>query len=256
MFNKPLIMLSILAMLLIVAATGCSTLPASLAQAPATATPTATNTPLPTPTVPATATRPAAVRPNQPAQARLPGNLRALGLEGGVVASASNNSLGLKVGKSTDELSVDADTIIVVPGIQQAQVSDIHVGDRVVADVPSGDANAAASLIVDFPQSYIIQNIVTGVVTDKTQSGAQVRTRSGSQQVTGTPSTLIVSIVNSQPRTGTAADIKRGSPILVIGQAGGNSFTAQVVIVVDRATIHNARNGATPTPMPSPTATP
>ncbi len=242
---------------------GCATLPTQLGQVFVTQTPDATATPLATPTPAATSAPLAAPtvagtpratnrQPGAKAQAAILQGMRALGLEGGVVTTNDGGSLGIKLGKNTDQIAVSANTIVAIPGKTDAHVSDIQVGDRVVAKVPKDGSNAAATLVLDFPASYTAANVLVGAVQSNANGTLTVRGRGAARQVSVDTTTLIVSITNGKPSVVTSSSITRGNTALILGKQSGNNLGAQVIILLDRNSIPRGGNRKTPTATPTP----
>ncbi len=243
----------VLVALAALAIAGCSTIPAPIQQALATPTAAPTDTPTPAPTVAPAAKAPTQPRATQPAAANNPlAQLRRLGLDGGVVAANNGNSLSLRLGKTSEELQIAPSTLLVVPGIKNAQTSDIKVGDRVIADVPNSDTNSVPSLVLDFPKGYTTDNVVTGLVQVNAKGTVTLRTRNGQQDITPTASTIIVNTVGDKPALGTIKDMARGDAAVVIGQKNGDQFNPQVIVVLDRAALQGNRRQNQPTPAPTP----
>lgn len=190
--------------------------------------------------------------PTTQPSAGLPANLKSLGLEGGLVAANAGNELSLRIGKATQQLPVSSSTLVAIPGKTNAQISDIKIGDRVIADVGQGDASTPARFVLDIPQGYTTQNVVAGAVVTSGKSGIQVRARNGNEQVNADSSAVIINMTGNQAKLGTVADAKRGTGVLVIGQPDNGSMDAQVVVVVDRSTLQGRRNNAGGTPTTTP----
>jgi hypothetical protein len=247
------------AFMLVIAA--CSAVPSPLQQALAPATPiwtdtpippTATDTPAPAPTAGSTPQTANKQGNGKKQNLNVPNALRTLGLTGGVVTSNSNNALGVKLGKNTDQLSYTQSTIVVVAGKTTALPSDIQVGDRVIADVPDNSANSSATFLLDLPPSITPQNILNGAVQTSANGTVTFTTRVGKQLVATSNSTVVVNVVNKQPALGTLADLTRGKYAFVVGQPNGNTMNAQVVVLVDRPVAPNKNNRTSPTPTPTP----
>lgn len=237
-------------LVLLLALAACSAVPAPLQTAFATATLTPTDTPTP---APAATTQKNAGTPNPSQQnpANVPTEFRNLGLEGGVVTANTGSLLSLRLGKSEKQLQVAPTAIVIIPGMTNAKPSDIQVGDRVIAKVPETDTVATATLLLDFPKGYTADNVVFGLVQSNANGTVQVRARKGNEQIT-TDSSTFVGLVQDKPKMGTASEIKRGNAVLVIGKPEGNSLSAQVIIVVDRAALQARRNRNAPSATPTP----
>jgi hypothetical protein len=257
-FRMTILSGAVLAVLAL-SAIGCDTLPTALAFLQPTSTPTPTDTPTPAPTsAPQAAATPAAPSARTPRRAKAAQTIQALlkntGLRGGVVTSNDGSTLGLKLGKATVQIQTSANVIVVVPGKTNATLSDIAVGDRVIADVTGNSASSAASMVLDIPASYKASNVMLGAVMPNKNGSLMVRARGGTHAVTTDASTVIVDISGGQPALGTLSDLTPASAVLVIGSSSGSAFNAQVIVLVDknvRDLLNQVRkNLATPTPTP------
>ncbi|MDE3090757.1 MAG: hypothetical protein KGJ80_15385 [Chloroflexota bacterium] len=214
---------------LVLTATACGSLPGSLAQA--TSTPVPTLTPYPTPA----ATSAPAPQGNGNLRARaIQGSanlLKGAGLNGGgVVTSNSGSTLGVTLGKASRQIQVASNAIVIVPGKANATVSDIQVGDRVIADVN----NNSASFVLDVPAGYTAKNLALAAVQSNQGRTLRLRTRAGTRDVTTSAATMVVNISGSQPALGSLADLKLGAAVLVIGNGSSASFDAQVIVLLDK----------------------
>lgn len=254
----PKIAIAALVGSLVLGTGACTSIPA-LPQTIAGMTPTAIFTPTivtATPVLPTLSARIDRTNtvPRQGASGQgLPAGLQALGLEAGVVVANNRDSLTLKSGKATSTFSVSSETIVAIPGQEKTEVGDIRLGDRVVAKLSERDKKAPASLIVVVPTGYTMDNLVLGTPTEKTARGVVLRTRNGSRTVTAAKSTLLIDLIGSQARIAAPTDIRRDSPLLIIGQPSGKSFTAQVVVILDKSAF---RALAPRNVLPTPTVTP
>ena len=222
-------------------ATACDSLPTALTQnlpisfAPATSTPTPTEAPTLAPQTATTPVAPQGKAPQRPQAAQALQNLlKGLGLQGGVVTSNSGSTLGLKLGKATAQLQVAPGAIIVVPGETAATLTDIRVGDRVIADVTSSNPNASASFLLDVPANYTADNVMLGAVMPNKNGAINLRTPRGVRAVSTSASTLILNISGSQPTIGSVSDLNPGSAVVVIGSSSGSGFDAQVIVLLDK----------------------
>ncbi len=244
-FSKALVLASIAVVAL---ATACSPMTLSIPSISINPTPAATDTPAATPTVSSQNNSNANAKTN----IALPANLKSLGLEAGVVTANTGSMLSLRIAKTMEQLAVTSGTLIAVPGKTNAQVSDIRVGDRVIADVGQSDTSAPARFVLDVPKGYTFANVLAGAVVNRDQSGILVRARGGDQQINPGPSMVIINMTGNQVQLGIPADVRKGTGVLVVGQPAKGSMTAQIVVVIDRATIQSRRNN----PVPTPTVTP
>jgi hypothetical protein len=233
---------------------GTGNLPQAFPSASATATAVATDTPTPAPT--AVTTPQARDRtPNGDKSGRVLTALRDLGLTGGVVSANSGRALSLNLGKASQQIQVGTNTIVVIPDKSNPRVSDIRVGDRVIADVPGGDANATATLLLDFPAGYTADNVLTGAVQSSKGGAVALRTRKGPRSLTTSAATVVVNISQDQPTIDRLGDLQPGNAVLVIGQDSGDAFNAQVIVVIEKSVKDLGRGKQSPvSPTPKPGA--
>ncbi len=267
MLNKNGMMILIAAAFVILAlgATACDSVPTTLAQglstieqnlpaslAPATDTPTPTMTPTPEPTSPAPSARAPQRQGVTRAQALqgFAALLKRSGLTGGVVTSNDGSSaLGVKLGKTSAQLQVASNAIIVVPGVSNATLPNVQVGDRVVAAM-NGGATGTASFLLDFPASYKVGNLALAAVQSNNGGTLTLRVaRGGTRKVTTDASTMVVNLNGGQPALGSVGDLTRGNAVLVIGDSSGGAFNAQVIVVLS-ANVRNLLPKSQPQPTP------
>ncbi len=165
-----------------------------------------------------------------------------LGLSGGVVVSNTGSAVGLRVAGSTLQLQTTANTIIVVPGVKNAQLADIHAGDRVIANIPGNDPNTPAALLLDIPVGYTADNIVTGVVQANTSGALAVKTDTLPRRVMVNGATFVVDLSGDRPLLAALSEVQSNNAVMIIGQPSGDTFTAQIVVIA----VKDARNIPTP----------
>ncbi len=250
--STPLFLIAAALAVLALSATACGSLPISLAAATSTPVPAPTQTPLPTPQA---ATTPAAPQGKVPLRANavqaLQALLRGSGLTGGVVASNDGSTLGLKLGKATQQLQVASDAIVVVPDKSNATVSDIRVGDRVIADRTDAATNAPAAFLLAIPAGYAVDNLMLGAVMPSKSGATSLRTPRGPRDVTTSASTIVVNVSGAQPMLASLSDLKPATAVLVIGDGSRAAFNAQVIVIVNkdaRSLLQKGRKNAPPTP--------
>ncbi len=183
--------------------------------------------------------------------------LRRLGWSAGVVARTSSNEIALRAVKgSPEKIEIGSNTMILVPGKSNATISDIHVGDRVAADVPRGDTTAA--LVLDVPTTFTKDNLLPGVVQSNTGGAISLRTKGGSEALMTNSTTQVVIISQDQVTAGTLGDLQSGNAVIVIGQESGTEFNAQVIFVLPKGMKDlgkgsgRDKNNLTPPPTPKP----
>jgi len=249
MFNK-IIWLGTVSLVLALSATACQGLPNLIPQPTPTTAPTVAPT-----TEPAPATTPQAQSELPlPDRGKIESALRLADLSGGIVSANKNGTLTLRLAQQTTQVQTNVSTIVVIPGKTNAQIADIHVGDRVIADYGNDVTKTTGAFLLDLPSDYNTGNVLLAAVLSSKGGTLNVRTRSGSDKVAANDETLIVNLSGDKPTLGSLKDIKPSNLVVVISQDGGNAFKAQVIVVTDRdaRTILNRGSGNQPAPTPTP----
>ena len=223
-YARQIVITGWLAAMFALASVGC-VLVSQVAQAPtptarATAAPV-TQTPAPTPPRAKPASTPTA-------------SVIQLGLSGGVVVANTGSAIDLRIGGSTLRVQTTANTIMVVPGVKNAQLADIHAGDRVIADIPDNDPATPAALLLAIPSRYSAADVLTGVVLTNANGTINLKTDVSNRRVLADASTTVVNISGDQPALAAIDDAQPNSAVMVIGQPSGDTFTAQVIAIVQR----------------------
>lgn len=231
---------------------GASNLPQAFPSAIATATPVATDTPTPAPTAVTTPQAQGKTPRGDKSGRNLDSVLRALGLTGGVVSANNGSALSLKLGNASQQIQVAPNAIVVIPDKSNPSVSDIHVGDRVIADIPGGDANAAAALLLDFPRGYSADNVLIGAVQSSKGGATSLRTPRGARDVTTSAATMVVNISGAQPALAALSDLTPATAVLVIGDGSRDAFNAQVIVILDKDARNLLQEGKQNAPAPTP----
>jgi hypothetical protein len=180
--------------------------------------------------------------------------LRETGLEAGMVTANANGTLTLKTPKGTSQVQTNANTVVVVPDVKHAKVSDIHKGDRVVVQFPEQESTKPASFVMSFPADLKLDDLRLGAVMGAKRGGMLLRTRNGNQIVMMKPATVVVDISGAQPVVKSPQDLKRGNAVLIVGTAKNKTFNAQTVLVLAqdaRELLQDAKRDA-PAPTPKP----
>ncbi len=230
-----------------------SNLPQPLSALAATQTPAPTATPAPS-TAPESSRK--SGKPGRE-EAALFQILTRLGWSAGVVAKTSGDEIALRTVKgSPEKIEIGSNTIILVPDRSNPTVSDIHVGDRVAANVPRGDATAA--LVLDVPTTYTRDNLLLGMVQSNSGGTISLRTKGGSESLMTNSTTQVVQVTQNQVTSGTLGDLQSGNMVLVIGQENGDEFNAQVIFVLPKGVkdlgkgLGKDRKNLTPPATPTP----
>ena len=252
---KKIALLSTLLVLSAMSATACEAVPNIAAQFLPTPTPTAAPTATPAPTAPPQARG----NPQAPNRGNIAGALGLADLSGGIVGENKNGTLTLRLAqRQTQQVQTNASTLVVMPGKSNAQVADIRVGDRVIADYGGDTTKTTAALLLDLPADYNMNNVLLGAVVTTKSGTINVRTRTGDDRVATNDQTSFVNLSGDKPALGAFKDLKQGNVVVAIGQNTNGAFNAQVVVVTDRdarAILNRGRNnpqGPAPTPTPKP----
>jgi hypothetical protein len=216
--NGKSILIAAALALLALGASACDSLPTAITQrlpaalAPATSTPAPTSTPLPA----ATPAAPQA-RGKVPNRAQvllgLAVLLKGAGLQGGVVSSNDGSALGVKLGKATAQLQVASNATVVVPAKRNATLSDIAIGDRVIANVTGAGTNASVTFLLDIPANYTANNVILGAVMPDKSGALNLRARGGTRSVTTSAATTVINISGNSPALGSLSDLQPGNAV-------------------------------------------
>ncbi len=262
MFRKISIV-SLLVIALSVTACGQIQLPTSLPQLPSISQPSVELSPTPDAsqqTTPSTApgSGPKAGRNSNngvQAPAALLAMFNRLGWEAGVVAQTSSEQIALKTRKDgRDKIPVGANTIFIIPGKTNASINDIHVGDRIIADIPKGQTTAA--LVMGVPNDYAKDNLVLGMIQSNSNGTITLRARGGADTLTTSSTTQIVRVIREGVALGSVNDLQNGTPVIAIGQASGEEFSTQVIFTMPKGLLDLGKrlgvDRKNPTQPPSP----
>jgi hypothetical protein len=245
--------------LIALGATACGSVPNIIGAAQPTSLPTIVP-PAPPTTVPESTPTPA---PSTDAQGSAPKNarqqvltalLKATGLEAGVVGANNNGTLNVRMGKGPVQVQTNASTIVIVPGVSSAKVSDIGKGDRVLLEFPNGDSTQPAAFVMSLPSDLTADNVRLGAVQANKRVGLGVRTRQGAEDLTTDSLTMVMNLNSGQPSLESVGDLQTGNAVVVIGTGDGSSFDAQVIVVLetDARNLIRKLNLNPPAPLPTP----
>jgi hypothetical protein len=159
-----------------------------------------------------------------------------IGWEAGVVARVSDDQIGLRTVKNgPDKIAISASTIYVIPGNPNATLSDIHVGDRIIADVPK--TQTAASLVMSVPKDYDKDNLVLGVVQSNSNGLLTLRTPGSPDTLTTEATTQVIKVLRQGTALGGVSDLQNGVVVIAIGQSSSDEFTTQVVFALPKGVL-------------------
>lgn len=260
MMRKKQTRMAMSALLILVAlgATACGNIPNIVGASP-TAIPTIVP-PAPPTTVPEVTPTPA---PSTDAQGNPTKNarqqvlnalLKATGLQAGRVGANDHGMLNIRMGKGSTQVQTNVSTIVVVPGVNNATVSDIGNGDRVLVEYPNGDSTQPATFVMALPSNLTADNVRLGAMQSNQRTGLTVRTRQGAENLTTDTATMVVNLNSGQPSLETLNDLQTGNAVVVIGNGAGSSFDAQVIVVLETnmRDLLKKLNPNSPAPQPTP----
>jgi hypothetical protein len=136
-------------------------------------------------------------------------------LRGEVIAIAAE-SLTLQTRRGEVRLLTDGETVFDLPGIENAALDDLTVGDFVVVRVVRGeDATALARHVILIPNGSLEDETLRGIVTAVGGETFELRIRRGKVTVVTDENTRF-RIPNVEDTT--AADLKEKMPVIVLGQ--------------------------------------
>lgn len=159
-----------------------------------------------------------------------------LGWEAGVVTQASSDQIGLRTVKNgPDKIVISASTIFIVPGNSSATISNIHVGDRIIADVPTNQTTA--SLVMGLPKDYDKDNLMLGTVQSNSNGLVTMRTPAGPDTLTTSATTQVIKVLREGVALGSVSDLQNGSVVIAIGQSSSDDFATQVVFALPKGVL-------------------
>ena len=153
------------------------------------------------------------------------------GLLRGEVTAISGESLTVQTPRDESVLLTDEATVFEVPGIEDATLDDLAVGDFVIARALRGDDDTlVARHVTVIPSGSLEDEVLRGVVSSVNGGKFRLRTRGGEVQVI-TDEDTVVRVLNIE--NATVADLEEGRPVVVMGQFGeGEALNASAVAVV------------------------
>lgn len=134
-----------------------------------------------------------------------------------------------------ETVSVNSSTIIIVPGKTNATLSDLHVGDRVIADVPNGQKFAA--LVMGAPKEIDKDNVTLGMVTGNSNGSITLRTPGGGDTVSTSSSTQVFKLTRDAVTPGSVSDLQNGNLIFAMGTGDKDNFNAQVIFTLPQGAL-------------------
>jgi hypothetical protein len=154
----------------------------------------------------------------------------------GEVTAVSGSKITVKTpqGASRD-VETDAQTRFIHPGVASAKLSDIQVGDHLLAVGELKDTTFTASAVLVTPASYKRENLVGGKLTSVASDALKLQTRQGERTINVNASTQYF---GAGLVPGASSDFKAGQFVAVIGQPGtSGQFTAEIVTQVPGQTV-------------------
>ena len=154
------------------------------------------------------------------------------GLLRGEVTAIADASLTVQTPRAEVTLLTDEKTVFQVPGVKDATLDDLTVGDFVVIQaVRNGDPPPLARHVVVIPNGSLEDVILWGIVTTVDDTVFQLRIRRGKVTVFTDENTVFRIPGIDEP---TAADLKEKMPVVVMGQYRDDdqSFHASAVAAI------------------------
>ena len=136
-------------------------------------------------------------------------------------------------------VNINSSTIILVPGKSTATLSDLHVGDRVMADVPKGQKIAA--LVMGTPKELNKDNIALGMVTGNANGTLTLRTPGGGDTVNTTSTTQVFKLTRDAVTPGSVSDVQNGNLIFALGTGNNDNFNAQVIFALPKGALEQGK---------------
>jgi hypothetical protein len=163
-----------------------------------------------------------------------------LGWEAGVVAKASSDQIGLRtVQNGPDKIAVGTSTIFIIPGKSNANISDIHVGARIIADVPNDQTTAA--LVMSVPKDYDKDNVLLGQVKSNSNGLVTLRAPGGLDTLTTNGASQVIRVLREGIALGSVSDLQGGVLVAAIGQSTRDEFVGQAVFALPKGVLELGR---------------
>jgi hypothetical protein len=169
------------------------------------------------------------------------------GLLRGEVTAIADGSLTVQTHEATVTLLTDGGTVFDVPGIAEATLNDLAVGDFVaVRAVRNEDGYPRAHHVTVIPNGSLEDEILKGLVSSVDDATFQLRIRGGEVTVVTDEGTVfhVPGIEDAS-----VTDLKARMPVIVMGQyrEDGQTFHASAVALIPRRVIqrHVARGELT-----------
>jgi len=150
----------------------------------------------------------------------------------GEVTAIAGDSFTLQTPRVEVTLHTDEQTVFEVPGVEGATLDDLAAGDFVVVHaVRGGDGTPLARHVTLIPDGSLEDEVLRGVVSAVDGRAFQLRIRGGKVRVV-TDGSTVFRIPGVEDAT--AADLKAGMPVVVMGQftKEGGGFHASAVAVI------------------------
>jgi len=135
-----------------------------------------------------------------------------------------------------ETVGVNSSTIVIVPGKTNATLSDLRVGDRVIADVPNGQKFAA--LVMGTPKEMDKDNVTLGMVTGNSNGTLTLRAPGGGDTVSTTASTQVFKLTRDAVTPGAVSDLQNGNLIFALGTGNNDNFNAQVIFALPQGALN------------------
>ena len=155
------------------------------------------------------------------------------GLLRGQVTAIDGDSLTVETRRGEVTLLTDGETVFEVPGVENATLADIAIGDLVVIRaVRAENGTPLARHVTVIPDGSLDDKVLQGVITALDGDTFQLRTREGEMTVHTYESTVFRIPDVENP---TIADLREKMPVAVMGQyddADNQVFHANAVSVI------------------------
>ncbi|MBC7252012.1 MAG: hypothetical protein H5T62_17260, partial [Anaerolineae bacterium] len=153
----------------------------------------------------------------------------------GPLTAVTGTHLVIATTRGEQSVSTTARTVFRVPGVEEATLADVAVGDYVVVRFRSlEDGTLLAALVAVIPAGQEGDVVLRGLITAMEGTTLTVRSGQGRVSVLTDEQTLFHLPGVEEP---TIADVEVGQVVLVLGRPEGESFRAAAVAVVSRRVI-------------------
>lgn len=135
----------------------------------------------------------------------------------GEVTAVTGSKIAVKTPQGSRDIETDAQTRFIRPGVTSAKLSDVQVGDHLLAVGEVKGETFTASVVLVTPASYKRENLAGGKIVSVASDGLKLQTRHGERTISVNASTQYFGVALEAAKL---SDFKAGQFAAVVGQPG------------------------------------